>query len=96
MGMAPSAVSRIISGKRQIKAREVPAILAYFGAAPEASDIESLPVRLENKVEPGVDHSEAWLRLIDKMAKLTDAELDFLSISAEGLLARRNQVAEKE
>jgi len=36
MGIDPAAVTRTLQGKRQIKAAEVPKILAYFKAAPGA------------------------------------------------------------
>jgi len=39
MGKDPAAINRMLQGKRQIKVNELPAILGYLGAEPEAAGV---------------------------------------------------------
>lgn len=97
LGVDAGVVSRMLHGRRVIKAHEIPIILDYFGVSVPAvsSEGDSAFPQFPLGIGEG-DHTEAWFRLIDRLSELTDEELDYLSIAAEGLVARRNQAADKE
>lgn len=83
MGVRPEIVTRILSGERAIQADEIPAICEFFGLEVSAP-AQSLPAQLiERQLTP------AMLRLLDQLSHLDDAELDYLTVAAEGLSARR-------
>lgn len=99
MRVGRDIVSKILSGTRQIKASELPAIADYFGIGSSASpeDATEIVANLPDFDGPGGhDSSESWRRLMDRLALLTPAELDYLSVAAEGLHARRSQQGNEE
>lgn len=105
MGVGRDVVSKILSGKRRIKSSEIVGIREYFAGqvtlrhpAPAPSnddencdDVRAVTCRLTSTA-PHPARNESWSRLMGSLALLTDAELDYISISAEGLFARRQQL----
>lgn len=90
MGVRPEIVTRILNGSRKVQPDEIPAILDFFGVDP-ASVLGYLP-----SSPAGRDVSPALLRLLDRLSQLEDEELDYLSVAAEGLAARRRQAEGQE
>lgn len=85
LGIRPEAVSRMLAGKRAIKASEVPLIVAFL----EGNDRKGIVDRFD-LLDVMTDLSPSMKRLLGKLSELEDAELDFLTVAAEGLAARRN------
>lgn len=85
LGCGRDVISKILSGTRKIKAAELPLIEGYFG-------IREVPRHAVNL--PASGDGDAWRRLMDQVCQLTDEELDFLTVSAEGLRARRSLLGE--
>lgn len=104
MGVRRDVVSKILSGTRKIKADELPAIENYFasltttskttdGAEPEGIAPADVISRL-GSAEPSAS-PEAWRRLMAQLSQLSDEELDYLSVAAEVLVARRTRGGER-
>lgn len=90
LGCGRDVVSKILSGTRKIKAAELPVIERYFGIG----DSQSQASQRSAHQSPTTGDGAAWRRLMDQVCQLTDEELDFLTVSAEGLRARRSLLNE--
>jgi transcriptional regulator with XRE-family HTH domain len=58
MGLSPAAVSRMVSGERQIKASELPKIAAYLGTPPPGGIFPASKVRVIGVVAAGIWREE--------------------------------------
>lgn len=83
IGVRPEIITRILSGERAIKSDEIPAICEFFGLGTLSPDQPLAAQMTERELTP------AMLRLLDQLSQLDDAELDYLTVAAEGLAARR-------
>lgn len=79
IGIRRDAVSKILSGTRQIKISELPAIIEYFRA--QGADAADIPAE--------ITRSTPAARLADRLAQMSADEIEFLVVVAEGLIARR-------
>lgn len=61
--------------------------------ARDGTEIDTNLDRIVSQIQPaaGPETRLSWLRLMDRLSKLTDEELDYLTVAAEGLRARRIQ-----
>ncbi|TNE66819.1 MAG: XRE family transcriptional regulator [Rhodobacteraceae bacterium] len=96
LGVHRATISKITSGDRQIKGSEIPLIAEYFGVDESADVRRKSEDILSCLPSDGEDHSASLLRLVDRLSQLTDAELDYLTVAAEGLVARRSLPKDEE
>ncbi len=92
LGWDPSAVSRLLKGQRQLQAREIPKIEAFFGVEPRQYRAPvGEPKAGEMLYE--TDHSPGWMRVpVYGFSGLNNADFSFQDEPVDNLLAHPAQI----